>query len=211
MKTILAFGLTLGLAFSASANEMQFLGNDICLKAMSGQIKGLDVDQYITEIEATGMDSDVICGCVGDGMAELDADMSRSLQNEIISQDYALLAFALDQNIAHCMENYTDNNDGELVGTEFDWQVQEGIYDIADYDMCHNALEGGLMMPGFDEVEVNGMIEVKGRSKIQTCQCSATYMKSISDRLEAEMATAQNPSVIYSSTLAGSIMQCLDG
>lgn len=210
MKPAIIATLLLCLAAPAQADELYALGQDICAKSLSGEFSGLDVDQYRVEIEATGMDREAICACVGDNVAQIDPDLGPVLRNEVISEDFAYLAFVMDQNIPDCMEKIgSENHDGDLVGTEFDWQVQDGIYDAGDYAMCQSALEGGLMMPGFDEGDVLARMKAKGLSSIPLCQCSATYMKSISDRLEAEIGAAQNPSVIYNSALAGSIEQCL--
>jgi hypothetical protein len=75
--------------------------------------------------------------------------------------------------------------------------------------MCQMAFDGGLLLPSFDADDLKREIKSIGQNLYDVCVCSARYFTAGGEASQKEIEGADNPNLVYSSTLAGVISTCV--
>ena len=199
------------------------IGNELCLKAMEGDASIYDASGTVAHIDGSFEGRAGFCGCVGREFTDYDADYLATLQGELApgSTSTDTLQFAMAINTAICLDpdRLTDMEadviDGDLVGTDLspdEIAVMGEGFTIDEHDvfMCEMTLRGDMLAPGFNADEVTTELEATGRSREDLCQCAATWFASEGEPLQRAIETAANPTLVYSSSMAGAINFCMN-
>ncbi|MBN9334890.1 hypothetical protein [Devosia sp.] len=199
-------------------NELYVIGLGACAAALDGQVEGIDGASFASTIAEAGVSKGDYCHCVateftiGDpgDLALLNADTMESVDH---------FQFMTVMNMMICvpdMETDWEVTDGDLVDIDmFDEDATEDLpdedfaYDEGDVYMCQQALDGGIMVPGFNEIDVLERLRSGGQSRTQLCTCAARYFAAGGEGLQDGIESAANPTIAYASTMAGAIEMCL--
>lgn len=216
--SLLGFTLTLHPVQAQDfSNELYVIGMSACASALAGQVDNVDGTFFAFAIAEAGVSKGDYCHCVGTEFTDGDpGDLDLLNSDTMESVDH--FEFMTSMNMMICLPADDDSEvtDGDLVDldmTDADFAEElpdeDFAYDEGDVYMCQQALDGGIMVPGFNETEVLERMRSGGQSRTQLCTCAARYFAAGGEGLQKEIENAANPNVVYASTMAGAIEVCL--
>lgn len=204
MRCSLAFTLIAAACLAVAAQGSTSPANDdprhdmgagICGRIIDGTLGGFDTPYYRQRMSSGSLERGSFCQCVASEFADDDDD-----RYGLMTAEGDEAARAMTAKITDALES-CNSADGDLVGADetVDSEVR----------MCRMAMDGGLTIPGFNEDAVASRMKRTGQSVDDLCTCSAQKMAAKAAELDAELADAPNASVVYASTLGGTINACL--
>lgn len=217
---IVATSLTVagpGTASQADPDPRYAMGARICGQILDGKLGGFNASYYRQRVSTGPLERHGFCHCVGTEFAD-DADDRFGLSKADGEQAAKAMTAKITDALETCNSADGDLADGEDTSDPYEAEGTLPDYkpadprlpiDESDRDMCRMAMDGNMPIPGFDEEAVKRRLQRTGQSAADLCACSARKMTARSGELEKEMENAPNPSVVYSSTLGGSINTCL--
>lgn len=208
-------------AHTASAQsvskQLHEIGYGACSLAMQGELKDVDGPHYRQIVDESSMNRVEFCSCVAEDFSTGDKDDLAKLKS---AKRVDHLAYMSVMSMTGCLPEDASNDDvtdGDLVDTDFsdreselDTPEDDFAYDESDVNMCKMAMDGGLMVPGFDESEVVSKIKSNGQKISDVCVCAARYFTAGGEALQKEIEEASNPTIVYASTMAGAINTCVN-
>lgn len=189
-------------AVSAGAQDVRVqlhdLGQRACHRVWDAG--GLGGIPFAAQAVKAGRERGAYCACVGEffetqtggpGKEDTEVFMIRLIRNAMTA----------------CLEppekvRKAEVTDGDLVPERVD-------YDRSDADMCAMALRDDFPMPGFDSNAVRAQLRRTGQKRDDLCVCAARYFTARGEPLQQALQSANNPVVVYGSTMAGAINACL--
>lgn len=206
-------------AFAQSvSSQLHEIGYGACTLAMQGELEDVDGPHYRRIVDESSMNRVEFCNCVAEDFGTGDKDDLAKLTSASRVDHLAMMSvFAM----TGCLPDGADDDDvtdGDLVDTDTDFDVdgvldspeEDFAYDESDVNMCRMAMDGGLMVPGFDETEVASKIRSNGQKISDVCVCAARYFTAGGEALQKEIEEAGNPTIVYASTMAGAINMCVN-
>lgn len=219
MKSVI-FSAVVALLVSTQAAQAQSvskqlydIGYDACTLAMQGKLKGVDGPHYRRIVDEKGENRADFCACVAQDFSTGDKSDLAKLKSPDRAQQLSLMSVL---SMTGCLpETDDDVTDGDLVDDdgidgELDPPEEDFAYDESDVNMCKMAMDGGFMVPGFNEVEVKKKIRSNGQKVNDVCVCAARYFTAGGEGLQKSIEEAANPTIVYSSTMAGAINTCVN-
>lgn len=221
MISRLLLGGLLGLALclqpvqaQSSVAELYQIGTDACSSALAGYLGDIDGDFFSAAISQAGVSRADYCHCVANEFTDGDAgDLALLTANTVESVDH--MQFMASMNMMICLPEDPASDfevtDGDLVDIDMTEELpdEDFAYDDGDVYMCQQALDGGIMVPGFNEADVLDRMAAGGQSRTELCTCAARYFAAGGEGLAADIENAGNPTIAYASTMAGAIEICL--
>ncbi len=203
-------GLAFGLACSLQPVQAQsveewlhHIGLDACQSALKGHVENVDGDFFAEAISDANLSPSAYCQCVADEFAEGDEeDLAILNADSLDSVDHHSFLTAINMMVCLPDVDFDALEEEDLPDEDF-------AYDDSDVYMCQQALDGGIMVPGFDENDVLAQLEASGQSRTDLCTCAARYFAAGGEGLQTSIENAANPSIVYASTMAGAINVCL--
>ncbi len=216
MLSRLLFGGLIGLALSLSPAQAQSrvdqlydIGLDACSEGLRGYVDNVDGTFFGAAISEAGMSEADYCGCVATEFTDGDdSDLALLNADSLDSVDHRSFMTAINMMI--CLPDASDVLDGDLADMDQEELPDEDFaYDDSDVYLCQQALDGGIMVPGFNETEVLDRMNAGGQTRTQLCTCAARYFAAGGEGLQQDIENAGNPTIAYTSTMAGAIEVCL--
>lgn len=177
------------------------LGQRICARVLEDDLIAIPGGGYRQAVDDARWERAEYCHCVGEEFADDPGDRFGLMHATGEAEAKAMIA-KIEDALHTCLPGSGNMADLADSGTE-------DSDDEDDARMCRIALEGGLVMPGFDATDVAERMRQSGQTAAQLCGCSAAGMASGREAFEAEVAAAGNPAIIYGSKLAGTINRCV--
>lgn len=218
MLSRLLFGGLIGLVLSlgpvqaqSRVDQLYDIGLDACSYALKGYIDTVDGAFFAAAISEARMSEAEYCRCVATEFTDGDDDDLALLNADSLdSVDHR--AFMTAMNMMICLPDASDVVDGDLADIDLEEEElpdEDFAYDESDVYMCQQALDGGIMVPGFNEAEVLERMDAGGQTRTQLCTCAARYFAAGGEGLQEDIENAGNPTIAYTSTMAGAIEVCL--
>lgn len=193
------------------------MGKRICSMVLDDTLKPIDGAKYRDEVDAANWERSEYCHCVGEEFADDPDDRFGLMQATGDAEAKAMLA-KIEDALQTCRPGAGNNAD--LADSDDPYELDavlpdyvpanpELAIDETDREMCRMFVDDATLIPGFTSETVNRRLTRTGQSAADLCACSARKMTAKAKQLEKEIAGADNPSVIYSSTLGGAIHTCL--
>ncbi len=212
MISRLTFGGLFGLALTLNpanaqdtSTELYVIGASACAAALVGHVDNVDGSFFAAAIADVGVSTGDYCHCVATEFADGDEnDLALLNADTMDSVDHFEFMTAINMMI--CVPDVDDVLDGDLAEELPD---EDFAYDQSDVYMCEQALDGGIMVPGFNEADILTRLSASGQSRSQLCTCAARYFAAGGEGLQEDIENAGNPTIAYASTMAGAIEVCL--
>lgn len=203
-----------GAAAQSVGIQLHDIGYEACTQAMQGQLRDVDGAHYRQIVDASSMNRVEFCNCVAEDFSTGSKQDLTLLKSSKRADHLAMMSVMA---MTGCLpDSYADPDviDGDLVDAEpdgdLDMAQDDFAYDESDVNMCQMAFDGELLLPGFDADDVKRKIKSNGQKLDDVCVCSARYFTAGGEALQKEIEEANNPNVVYSSTLAGAISTCVN-
>jgi hypothetical protein len=216
INAALALLLSTQAASAQSVSKQLYeIGYDACTLAMRGELQDVDGSHYRRIVDESSMNRVEFCGCVAEDFGTGDKNDLAALKSAKRVDQLSLMSVMA---MTGCLpESDDDVTDGDLAGTDFsdgeselDPPEEDFAYDESDVNMCRMALDGDLMTPGFNNVEVVKKIKSNGQTIGDVCICAGRYFTAGGESLQKEIEEAGNPTIVYASTMAGAINICVN-
>ena len=202
--------LTAQISQGQSVKEQRYdLGKRICAMVLEGELEAIAGKPYRETIDRTLWDRAEYCHCVGEEFADDPTDRHGLLRATGDDEAHAMQA-KIEDALQSCLPG--SGNMADLAGTDYahpDEDADDGESE-ADARLCEQAIEGGILLPGFDDDAVRVRMRASRQDRAMLCACSAKHMAVDPEAFDAEVEAAANPSIVYGSKLAGAINMCLD-
>ena len=196
-----ALSLSLQVAQAQPARDQLYrMGDSICRRVLGEGIEGIDNGSYRAAVAAENWGQDSYCHCVAEEFA-VDIDDRFGVTTAAPAREAEAMAVKIDDALSTCL-----SSDGDLADEP---EIESLSYDDNDVRMCRMALDGGFMVPGFNETAVLTQIASSGQTTDDLCSCAAMHISAGGEPLQREIESAANPTIAYASTLAGGINGCL--
>lgn len=212
MKSVFIISAALAVLVSSQtasaqsvSKQLRDIGYGACTLAMQGELKDVDGTHYRGIVDKSSMNRVEFCTCVAEDFSTGDKDDLAKLKSAKRVDQLALMSVMA---MTGCLpENASDEDvtDGDLDSPE-----ENFAYDQSDVNMCLMAIDGDLMVPGFNETEILRKINSIGLKATDLCVCAAQYFAAGGEALQKEIEEAGNPTIVYASTMAGAINICLN-
>jgi hypothetical protein len=213
-------GFLLGATAPQEVTEKQQrydMGKRICAMVLDDELKPIDGAKYRGEVDAANWERAEYCHCVGEEFADDPKDRFGLMTATGDAEAKAMLA-KIEDALQSCLPGAGNNADLATNDDPYDSDAMLPDYvpadtrlkiDEGDRHMCQMFLDDAPLIPGLTSETVNKRLMRTGQSAADLCTCSARKIAAKAKQLEKEIASAANPSIIYSSTLGGAINTCL--
>ncbi|NPD14080.1 hypothetical protein HOY34_02565 [Xinfangfangia sp. D13-10-4-6] len=219
-------------------DDLYAMGRDYCAQSFVRDIGSFDAQEMLRELVSMRYPQRQFCDCVGTGFRNTaDDEMAAELRQEIKEDgEYAMMASLLLSEMSACMPANPDGPDADHgIGPGIDLGLSDDDlnFDIADdsdenltieevladnmltpdegdIHACRLALDGDMLLPGFDPDAAKARIRATRQKLDEVCTCAGTYIASLGEPFQQEVEQAMNPATIYGSSLAAGINFCID-
>lgn len=219
MKPVI-IAAALGLLFATQpvqaqtvSKQLHDIGYEACTLALQGKLEGVDGPHYRKIVDESSMNRVEFCSCVAEDFGTGDkADLARLKSANRAEQLGLMSVLSMTGCLPETDDEVTDGDlaDGDVVDSDLDSPEEDFAYDESDVNMCNMAMDGGMMVPGFDESEALARIRGNGQAVGDVCVCAARYFAAGGEELQKSIEGAANPNLVYSSTMAGAINTCIN-
>jgi hypothetical protein len=183
--------------------QLHDIGYDACTQAMQEQLPDVDGAHYRRIVDASSMNRVEFCNCVAEDFSTGGKDDLSLLKSTKWVDHLAMMSVMA---MTGCLPE--DYSDPDVTDGDLDMDTEDFAYDESDVNLCKMAFEGDFPLPGFDGAAIARRVKSNGQTVDDVCICSARDFTVAGEALQIEIEDADNPNLIYSSTLAGAINTC---